>query len=43
MHVHVVPISTMAHLDFSNADTSPDPDDLDTVAALLQERLSGSG
>jgi len=43
VHVHVVPISTMAHLDFSNADTSPDPDDLDAVAALLQERLSDSG
>jgi len=43
VHVHVVPISTMAHLDFSNADTSPDPDDLDTVAALLLERLSEGG
>ena len=39
VHVHVVPISTMAHLDFSHADTSPDPDDLDTVTALLQAEL----
>ena len=41
VHVHVVPISTMAHLDFAHADTSPDPDDLDTVAALLQAELGG--
>ncbi len=43
VHIHVVPISTMAHLDFSHADTSPDPEDLDTVAASLRERLRGSG
>lgn len=40
VHVHVVPISTMAHLDFANADTSPDPDDLDAVADLLRIHLS---
>ena len=40
VHVHVVPISTMAHLDFSSAETSPDPDDLDAVANLLRERLA---
>ncbi|MCY4663983.1 MAG: HIT family protein [Acidimicrobiaceae bacterium] len=43
VHVHVVPISTMAHLDFSSADTSPDPDDLDAAAASLRERLGESG
>ena len=43
VHMHVVPISTMAHLDFSSADTSPDPDDLDAVAALLRARLSEPG
>ena len=43
VHMHVVPISTMAHLDFSQADTSPDPGDLDAVADLLRERLSESG
>ncbi len=42
VHVHVVPISTMAHLDFTQADTSPDPDDLDAVASLLREELAGS-
>ena len=43
VHVHVVPISTMAHLDFTQADTSPDPDDLDAVADLLREHLTESG
>ena len=41
VHVHVVPIATMAHLDFSQADTSPDPADLDSVADLLREHLNG--
>ena len=43
VHMHVVPISTMAHLDFSSADTRPDPDDLDAVAALLRAQLSEPG
>ena len=43
VHVHVVPISTMAHLDFSSADTNPDPDDLDAVAEMLRQCLGGSG
>ena len=43
VHVHVVPISTMAHLDFSQADTSPDPADLDAVADLLREQIAQSG
>ena len=42
VHVHVVPIETMAHLDFSQADTGPDPADLDTVADLLREHLATS-
>ena len=40
VHVHVVPISTMAHLDFTQADTSPDSEDLDAVAAMLREHLA---
>ena len=40
VHVHVVPISTMADLDFAHADTGPDPDDLDTVADQLRKRLA---
>ena len=43
VHVHVVPISTMADLDFTRADTSPDLDDLDAVAASLRERLGSAG
>ena len=43
VHVHVVPVSTMAHLDFTQADTSPDPDDLDAVADLLRGHLTESG
>ena len=27
VHIHVVPIETMAHLDFAQADATPDPDD----------------
>lgn len=42
VHVHVVPISTMAHLDFAQADTSPDPEDLDAVADLLRAHLAQS-
>ncbi|MCY4424329.1 MAG: HIT family protein [Acidimicrobiaceae bacterium] len=43
VHVHVVPISTMADLDFAQADTSPDPDDLDAIAARLREHIAQSG
>ena len=42
VHVHVVPISTMADLDFAQADTSPDSDDLDAVAEMLRSHLGGS-
>ncbi|MDE0267913.1 MAG: HIT family protein [Acidimicrobiaceae bacterium] len=41
VHIHVVPIESLAHLDFSQADTSPDPDDLDVVAGLLSTFLNG--
>lgn len=43
VHVHVVPMDTMAHLDFANADPSPDPDDLDAVAATLVATLTDLG
>ncbi len=43
VHVHVVPISTMADLDFTQADTSPDPDDLDAMANQLRTYLAQSG
>ncbi len=40
VHIHVVPVETMTHLDFSQADTNPDPTDLDTVATALREHLT---
>lgn len=42
-HVHVVPISTMADLDFTNAETSPRADDLDAVADELRAALRAAG
>ncbi|MGI9646325.1 MAG: HIT family protein [Ilumatobacteraceae bacterium] len=39
VHIHVIPIDGMHHLDFSQADTDPDPADLDTVAELLRDNL----
>ncbi len=38
-HVHVVPISTMAHLDFRNADNNAKPEDLDAMADQLRAAL----
>lgn len=42
-HVHVVPLQTMANLDFASADTNPDPDDLDAVADELRAALRAAG
>ena len=39
-HVHVVPMNSMAQLDFVNADESPDQDLLDQHLAALQEALA---
>ena len=39
VHVHVVPIDGMHHLDFGQADTDPDPADLDEVAEQLRAAL----
>lgn len=41
VHVHVVPMNSMAALDFAQADTSPDPDDLDRLQADLRALLAG--
>ncbi len=38
-HVHVVPMNSMAQLDFANADSSPDQDALDGHLAALQAEL----
>ncbi|MDP6976961.1 MAG: HIT family protein [Acidimicrobiales bacterium] len=42
-HLHVVPIDHMGHLDFAQADTDADPDDLDAVADILREALRAAG
>jgi len=42
-HVHVLPISSMAHLDFRNADTGADADDLDAMADQLRRALRANG
>jgi histidine triad (HIT) family protein len=40
VHVHVVPMNSMAALDFAQADTNPDQDDLDRLQASLAEALT---
>lgn len=40
VHVHVVPMNSMAALDFSQADPHPDQDDLDQLRTMLAEALS---
>lgn len=42
-HVHVVPMHSMANLDFANADTAADPAELDAVTTTLREVLRGHG
>lgn len=38
-HVHVVPLQSMANLDFRNAEVSPKADELDAMHALLLSAL----
>ena len=40
VHVHVVPMNSMAALDFAQADPDPDQDDLDRLRTMLAEALS---
>ena len=42
-HLHVVPLASMANLDFATADTSPDAADLDAMAEALRGRLEAMG
>ncbi len=42
-HVHVVPMQTMAQLDFRNAEVSPRADALDDMAAQLRGALIAAG
>ena len=43
VHVHVVPMSSMAALDFAQADPNPDPDDLDALRDELCDALRAAG
>ncbi len=43
VHVHVVPLDSMANLDFTQADSSPDPQDLDWLRARIAEELTAAG
>lgn len=40
VHIHVVPMDSMQALDFAQADTSPDPADLDRLGDQLRQRLA---
>lgn len=42
-HLHVVPLETMADLDFARADTSPDPVALDAAATRIRAALGDAG
>ena len=39
VHVHIVPMEGMEHLDFAQADPDPDSDDLDELAERLRAEL----
>ncbi len=43
VHVHVIPINTMANLDFSTADTGPDQSRLDEQLVRLRAGLREAG
>lgn len=42
-HLHLVPITTMRDLDFSQVDPHPDPADLDHAAATIRAALRDRG
>ena len=42
-HVHVIPMASMADLDFANAVSDANQSDLAAHAGLIRERLSASG
>jgi histidine triad (HIT) family protein len=43
VHLHLVPIETMADFDFSRAETSPDPAALDRAAETIRATLGAMG
>ena len=42
-HLHVVPLESMAQLDFANANTNPDQGELDDALTRLRDALRGAG
>lgn len=42
-HLHVVPMNSMAELDFTLADGNPDQESLDNYLELLRTELDGAG
>lgn len=43
VHLHLIPISSIAHMDFARAEKSPDPKALDAAAAKLRAALKAMG
>lgn len=43
VHLHVVPIRGVHDLDFANAQSEPDPTDLDRAASAIREGLRAAG
>jgi len=43
VHLHVVPVDSLAHFDFKSADRHPDPVDLGEAADLLKSTLRAQG
>lgn len=43
VHIHIFPTAGMASFDFAQANTSPDPADLDTYEIALKAALRASG
>lgn len=41
VHIHLVPLRSEADLNFANADTHPDPADLDKAAEAIRHQLGG--
>jgi histidine triad (HIT) family protein len=43
VHLHLIPISSIAHMDFARAEKSPDQKALDAAAAKLRSALKAMG
>lgn len=43
VHIHLTPIDELSDLDFSNAATDPDPQELDAAADRVRQTLAELG